>query len=134
VVEFDRSDLKSLHNLAVNLASEIQLLISALRAFAQERDWEKFHSPKNLAMALSVEAAELVEHFQWMTEDESRTVGQEKIEEVAAEAADVFLYLLQLCEKLGIDLVEAAEMKLEANAQKYPVHKAKGSNTKYDKL
>ncbi|CAN5444115.1 nucleotide pyrophosphohydrolase [soil metagenome] len=121
-------------NAAIQMSSEIQLLTQALRSFSRERDWEKFHSPKNLAMALAVEAAELLEHFQWMTEDESKTQIPETAAEIAAEAADVFLYLLQLADKLGIDLVDEARAKMQTNALKYPVDLAKGSRTKYNKL
>lgn len=88
--------------------------------FSQARDWEKFHSPKNLSMALSVEVAELVEHFQWLTEEESRNVNGQKLDEVKEEVADVLLYLLQICNQLNIDPVDAAEKKLLKNAVKYP--------------
>ncbi|WP_336808020.1 nucleotide pyrophosphohydrolase [Fulvimonas yonginensis] len=111
--------------------AELQALQDALRAFAREREWEQFHSPKNLASALSVEAAELLEHFQWMTEEQSHTLGEDKKNEIAEEVADVFLYLLQLSDKLGIDPLEAARRKLEINAAKYPVDLAKGSSKKY---
>lgn len=103
------------------MATDLQGLIQDLRNFAQARDWEQFHSPKNLASALSVEAAELLEHFQWLTEAQSRSLPQDKRAEVGAEMADVFLYLLQLADKLGIDLVEAARSKMLVNALKYPV-------------
>ncbi len=109
-------------------------LTQALRTFAQQRDWAQFHTPKNLACALSVEAAELLEHFQWLTDAQSQALTGEKKSEVAAEAADVFLYLLQLCDKLDIDLVDAAQRKLLANAEKYPVDKARGSAKKYTEL
>lgn len=109
-------------------------LTLALRAFAQERDWAQFHAPKNLACALSVEAAELLEHFQWLTEAQSRTLSPDQRQAVAAEAADVFLYLLQLCDQLGIDLADAARAKLVVNAQKYPVDKARGRSTKSTEL
>ncbi|MDR2220573.1 MAG: nucleotide pyrophosphohydrolase [Methylobacillus sp.] len=102
-----------------------------LRAFVRERDWEQFHSPKNLAMAMIVEAAELVEHFQWMTEEESRTISPEKFEAVSHEIADTFVYLLRLSDVLGIDLVDAANAKITLNAQKYPAEKVRGSNAKY---
>lgn len=88
--------------------------------FSKARDWEKFHSPKNLSMALSVEVAELVEHFQWLTEEESRNVNGQKLDEVKEEVADVLLYLLQICNQLNIDPVDAAEKKLLKNAVKYP--------------
>jgi NTP pyrophosphatase (non-canonical NTP hydrolase) len=102
------------------MATDLQQLNQALREFAKARDWEQFHSPKNLASALSVEAAELLEHFQWLTEAQSRSLPQDKRAEVGAEMADVFLYLLQLADKLGIDLVEAARSKMVLNALKYP--------------
>jgi NTP pyrophosphatase (non-canonical NTP hydrolase) len=98
----------------------IPSLTQALRDFAAARDWAQFHSPKNLASALSVEAAELLEHFQWLTEDQSRNLSAPHKAEVAAEAADVLLYLLQLCDQLGIDLLEAARLKMLVNGQKYP--------------
>ena len=116
------------------MSSELLSLVQSLRTFADERDWAQFHSPKNLASALSVEAAELLEHFQWLTEAQSRAITAEKQQEVAAEAADVFLYLLQLCDKLNIDLLDAAQRKLQANAQKYPVATARGSSKKYHQL
>lgn len=103
------------------MATDLQQLTEALRAFAAARNWEQFHSPKNLASALSVEAAELLEHFQWLTEAQSRALPPEKRAEVGAEMADVLLYLLQLADKLGIDLMDAARSKMVVNAQKYPV-------------
>ena len=105
-----------------------------LAAFAAERDWDQFHNPKNLAMALSGEVGELVEHFQWLTFEEARALPREALDEVALEAADVLLYLVRLCDKLGIDLAAAADAKLAINAQRYPVEKSRGQNTKYDKL
>jgi NTP pyrophosphatase (non-canonical NTP hydrolase) len=101
-------------------AKDVLQLVQALRVFAAERNWAPFHSPKNLAAALSVEAAELLEHFQWLTEAQSRTLAPVKKAEVAAEAADVFLYLLQLCDQLDIDLIQAARLKMVVNAVKYP--------------
>lgn len=109
-------------------------LARQLAAFSSERDWEKFHSPKNLASALVVEAAELLEHFQWMTEVDSRNLPTTKREEVATELADVLLYLVQLSTVLGVDLRQAAEAKLKANALKYPVELAKGTSKKYNEL
>lgn len=116
------------------MTSELQVLTQSLRDFAKERDWEQFHSPKNLAAALTVETAELLEHFQWATEEQSRNFSDEKKDQVAQEAADVFLYLLQLCDKLGIDLLEAARMKLIANGEKYPVDRARGTSKKYTEI
>lgn len=106
------------------MTTDLHTLTLALRDFAQARDWAQFHSPKNLASALSVEAAELLEHFQWLTEAQSHGLDALQKAEVAAEAADVLLYLLQLCDKLDIDLAEAARLKMVANGQKYPVAQA----------
>jgi len=91
-----------------------------LRQFADERDWEPFHSPKNLAMALSVEAAELLEHFQWLSEAESANVGEQARAEIAAEIADIQIYLAMIAGKLGIDIDQAVDEKIAANALKYP--------------
>lgn len=115
-------------------ANPLPPLVDALRAFAAARDWEQFHTPKNLACALSVEASELLEHFQWLTEAQSQSLTPDKTAEVAAEAADVFLYLLQLCDKLGIDLIASAQAKMLVNAQKYPVDAARGTAAKYTEL
>lgn len=103
----------------------------AVREFAREREWEQFHSPKNLAAALSVEAAELLEHFQWMDEKDSRSLSQEKRAAIAEEIADVFLYLVNISDKLDVDIIAAARDKLRKNAVKYPVHLALGSMKKY---
>lgn len=102
-----------------------------INQFVQERDWAQFHTPKNLAMAMIVEAAELVEQFQWDTPTESVQLSSEKREAVSHELADTFVYLLRIAEVLNIDLIEAANQKIELNALKYPVDKAKGSNAKY---
>ena len=101
-----------------------------LRQFAAERDWDQFHSPKNLAAALSVEAAELLEPFQWLSEEQSRTLPPESLEQVTHELADVFLYLIRLADRLEVDLVAAATRKIELNARKYPVDKSRGSAAK----
>ena len=105
-----------------------------LAEFAAERDWEQFHNPKNLAMALAGEAGELLEHFQWLTFEQAARLPRETRAEVALEAADVLLFLVRLCDKLGIDLAAACERKLALNAKKYPVAKARGRATKYNKL
>jgi NTP pyrophosphatase (non-canonical NTP hydrolase) len=105
-----------------------------LRRFVDERDWDQFHTPKNLAMALVAEAGELVEHFQWLTPEQSAQLPDHTRGEVELEVADVLLFLLRLCDKLGIDPVAAGQKKLELNAHKYPVAKARGKATKYDKL
>ena len=104
-----------------------------LQKFADERDWDQFHSPKNLAMALNVEAAELLEHFQWLTEAESKTVPPDVLKEVADEIADIQIYLTRLADKLDVDIDEAVKKKLESNALKYPVELARGSAAKYTK-
>lgn len=103
------------------MTHDIESLTHALRDFAKAREWEQFHSPKNLATALSVEVAELLEHFQWLTEIQSLHLDAAKTAEVAAEAADVLLYLLQLCDKLDIDLMDAAGRKMVVNAVKHPL-------------
>jgi len=113
------------------MSNDLQSLTQCLRDFAKAREWEQFHSPKNLASALSVEAAELLEHFQWLTEEQSRHLSAPKKEQVGAEAADVLLYLLQLTDKLGIDLMAAARAKLILNGEKYPVDRSRGSSKKY---
>lgn len=105
-----------------------------LRDFAADRDWDQFHSPKNLAAALSVEAAELLEHFQWLTDDKSRALADATKHAVAEEMADVLLYLIRLADKLDVDLVAAAQRKIVVNADKYPVELARGNATKHSKL
>ena len=113
------------------MADSLQDLRAKINTFVNERDWAQFHTPKNLAMAMIVEAAELVEHFQWDTPHESQHLTPEKREAVSHELADTFVYLLRLAEVLKIDLIEAANQKIDLNAQKYPIEKAKGSNAKY---
>jgi NTP pyrophosphatase (non-canonical NTP hydrolase) len=105
-----------------------------LREFAAERDWDQFHSTKNLAMALSVEASELMEHFQWLTEAQSSALPPEKLQQVREEIGDVLIYLIRLADKLGIDPAEAAVEKLEVNRVKYPADKVRGSAKKYTEL
>ena len=119
---------------SMRMNNDLPSLTQSLHDFATARNWEQFHSPKNLASALSVEAAELLEHFQWLTEEQSRNLSAPKTAEVAAEAADVLLYLLQLCDKLNIDLLAAARSKLIVNGEKYPVDRAHGSSKKYTDL
>lgn len=113
------------------LEKKMNALRDSLRKFVSERDWDQFHSPKNLAMALSVEASELMEHFQWLTEDESRRLPPEKLAAVRDEMADVLVYLVRLADKLDVDLLEAAAQKIEKNALKYPAAKVRGSMKKY---
>jgi NTP pyrophosphatase (non-canonical NTP hydrolase) len=112
----------------------LDALRDALRVFAGEREWGTFHSPKNLAMALSAEAGELIEVFQWLTEDESRHLEPAALDAARDELADVLLYLVRLADTLDVDLIDAARRKLAANAVKYPVDKARGSRRKYDEL
>ena len=114
--------------------NEIDNLRNQLRTFAAERDWDQFHSPKNLASALAVEAAELLENFQGLTEAESQQLPPEALAAVRAEVADVLLYLIRISDKLGIDLIAAANAKIVLNAEKYPVEKARGSSRKYTEL
>lgn len=116
------------------MTGNLHALQVALRQFAEEREWGQFHSPKNLACALSVEAAELLEHFQWLTDEQCRQLSDDKTIAVAEELADVFLYLLSLSDRLGVDLMEAAWRKIHINAAKYPVERAKGSIKKYTEL
>ena len=101
------------------------------RNFATERDWEQFQSPKNLAMALSVEVAELMEPFQWLTEQESAALPAKRLAAVADEIADVQIYLALLADRLGVDILRAADAKMDKNEAKYPVEKVRGSARKY---
>jgi NTP pyrophosphatase (non-canonical NTP hydrolase) len=111
----------------------LENLRARVNDFVEERDWAQFHSPKNLAMAMIVEAGEVVEHFQWMTEAESRNLSAETKEKVGQELADTFVYLLRIAEVCGIDLLAATHAKIDLNAKKYPADKARGSNAKYTK-
>ncbi len=113
---------------------DLNTLKQQLRTFAAARDWDQFHSPKNISMALSVEVAEIIEHFQWLTEEQSRNLSVEKLAEVATELADTLIYLIRLADKLDIDLIAAAQSKIEVNEQKYPVEKAKGNAKKYSEF
>jgi len=106
-------------------------LIEQVKKFRQERDWDQYHSPKNLVMALVVEASELAEHFQWLTEEQSCSLPPDKLAQVQDEIGDVLIYLANLCDKLGIDPLESARDKLRKNRQKYPVSKVRGKSDKY---
>jgi len=97
-----------------------------LLTFARERDWEQFHSPKNLAMALAAECGELLEHFQWLSEEQSASLAPPKKEEVAHEMADILIYLIRLSERLGVDLLCAVNSKISLNERRYPAHKVRG--------
>jgi len=114
--------------------NDLEHLRDQLREFAAARDWDQFHSPKNLAMALAAEAGELLEVFQWLTEAQSRSLDATAAAAASEEIADVLLYLIRLSDTLGIDLIAAAKRKLVANAEKYPVDKARGSSRKYTEL
>ena len=111
---------------------DISKIQNQLEKFAIERDWEQFHTPKNLAMALSVETSELVEIFQWLKAEESNNPNQKQIEAINAEVADIAMYLLRFCSILEIDLEKAIEDKLVKNAEKYPVNLSKGNARKYN--
>lgn len=113
------------------MADSLHELRARINAFVEARDWAQFHTPKNLAMAMIVEAAELVEQFQWDTPQESQQLSPEKREAVSHELADTFVYLLRIAEVLDLDLIQAANEKITLNAEKYPVDKARGSNAKY---
>jgi len=115
------------------MADSLIRLRNALRAFAAERDWDQFHSPKNLATALAVEAAELLEPFQWLTDEQSRDLPADTRAAVEQELADVLLYLVRLSDQLGVDLEQAAAAKIARNTEKYPVDKSRGSSRKYTK-
>jgi NTP pyrophosphatase (non-canonical NTP hydrolase) len=108
------------------MADSLEELRRRLAAFARERDWEQFHSPKNLSMALIAEAAELVEHFQWLSEEQSYRLSAEKLEEVRLELADIQIYLIRIADRLGVDLVQAARDKIEVNERRYPAERVRG--------
>jgi dCTP diphosphatase len=114
--------------------TDIESLQRQLRDFAAARDWDQFHSPKNLAMALSVEAAELLEIFQWLTEQQSGSLAPDAKAAAADEIADVLLYLVRLADKLQIDPVAEANRKMRENERKYPADKARGNSKKYTEL
>ena len=105
-----------------------------IREFNRERDWEQFHTPKNLVMGISIESAELMEHFLWKNEAESAAVSRDSIAEIKDECGDVLIYLVNLADRLGFDLIEAAKDKLRKNGKKYPVDKSKGVAKKYTDL
>lgn len=110
---------------------ELEKLKARIREFAEARDWDQFHSPKNLSMALVAEAAELVEQFQWLTEKQSASLPADKLEEVKNELGDIFIYLIRISDKLSIDLLQATQNKIDINEKKYPADKVRGSAKKY---
>ena len=109
----------------------MEKLILDLRDFAKKRDWDQFHSPKNLTMALIVEVAEILEHFQWAKEEDSYRLSAKKMREVREEIGDSMIYLVRLSDKLGIDPIQAAKDKLKKNKKKYPIKLVKGKSKKY---
>ncbi len=114
----------------------LSALSDTLADFARQRDWEQFHSPKNLSMALIAEAAELIEHFQWLTEEQSNNIDAEKKQAVSLEMADILIYLIRTAERLDIDLIDAAWKKIAINEQRYPAEKVRGDARRageYDK-
>ncbi len=114
--------------------NKIIALQKELQQFAADRDWDQFHSPKNLSMALNVEASELLECFQWLTEEQSKNLDPDELKSVSEEVADIFIYLLKIADKLEIDLISEAKNKMVKNAKKYPIEKAKGNAKKYTEL
>ena len=113
------------------MRESVKELIEQVKDFRRERDWDQYHSPKNLVMALVVEVSELAEHFQWLTEKQSSSLSPDKLAEVKEEIGDVLIYLANLCDKLDIDPVEAAHDKLRKNRHKYPASKVRGKSNKY---
>jgi dCTP diphosphatase len=109
----------------------LESLRDVLREFAKDRDWDQFHTPKNLSMALIAEAAELIEHFQWVDGDKSHLLEPKTRQAVEEELADILIYLVRISDKLGVDLLQASGRKIELNAQKYPADKVRGSSKKY---
>jgi len=113
---------------------EIEAITSEIHQFINERDWGQFHNPKELATAISIEAAELLEHFLWKTPQECKDHVEHKREEVSDEISDIAIYLFELADNIGIDLLAAMRSKMVKNAAKYPVEKARGSHKKYTEL
>jgi len=113
------------------MTDKLEQLKQRLHDFAEERDWDQFHSPKNLSMALIAEAAELVEHFQWLTEKQSNELTSDKLQEVEQEIADIQIYLIRIADKLDIDVLDAVQKKIALNEAKYPADKVRGSSKKY---
>mgnify|MGYP001597925355 FL=1 len=114
--------------------SDISQIIEKIKKFRDERDWMQFHDPKNMAVSIILEASELLEHFQWKTTEEVEKYARQNHAEIQDEIADIALYLFELADNLGISLTDAMEQKLKKNEIKYPVEKAKGKHTKYNKF
>jgi NTP pyrophosphatase (non-canonical NTP hydrolase) len=113
--------------------SDLEEIRAAIRKFRDERDWMQFHSPKNLATSIVIEAAELLEHFQWESLEDSEQKARQQKEAIAEEIADVAIYLIELADNLAIDLPSTVRVKLAKNAEKYPVKQSRGSSKKYSK-
>lgn len=120
------------YNMSENLNIEsLKSLRDRLRVFAQERDWDQYHTPKNLSMALIAEAAELIEHFQWVDGSQSYILEEKTRQSVEEELADILIYLVRIADKLDVNLLKATERKIKINEKKYPVDKVRGSAKKY---
>lgn len=117
---------------ALNEPESIKSLTEKINEFAKVRDWEQYHSPKNLAAALSVEASELLEIFQWMTDEDSRNVSNEVLKKTEAELADIFIYLLRISSVLNVNIIDATKEKIRHNEAKYPTKLVKGQSKKYN--
>ncbi|MFZ3386012.1 MAG: nucleotide pyrophosphohydrolase [Candidatus Hydromicrobium sp.] len=120
--------------MSINKNKNLNLLISKILEFRRKRDWEKFHNPKNLTISISLEAAELLENFQWKNSEESIKSARENKEIISEEVADLLIYIFYLCNDLGIDFIDAIDKKIEKNNKKYPVNKSKGKSNKYNEL
>ncbi|MCE5339607.1 MAG: nucleotide pyrophosphohydrolase [Planctomycetaceae bacterium] len=116
------------------IINDVKKITDMIKQFRDERDWMQFHDPKNMSISIVLEASELLEHFQWKTKEEAQQYVKEHKEEIQDEIADVAMYLFELADNLGIDLLDAMKNKMEKNIKKYPVEKAKGKHTKYNKL
>ncbi|MCU0666977.1 MAG: nucleotide pyrophosphohydrolase [Candidatus Omnitrophica bacterium] len=114
--------------------SEVREVTEKIRKFRDDRDWMQFHDPKNMAVSIILEASELLEHFQWKTTEEVEKYAKQNKLEIQDEIADIALYLFELADNIGVDLIDAMNQKLTKNEKKYPVEKAKGKHVKYDKL
>jgi len=113
---------------------DIKKITEKIKKFRDERDWMQFHDPKNMAVSIILEASELLEHFQWKTTEEVEKYAKQNHAEIKDEIADIALYLFELADNLDISLISAMEDKIKKNAMRYPVEKARGRHTKYDKL
>ena len=116
------------------MSKELDNIKLSIREFTKERDWDQFNSPKNLSMALIVECAELVEHFQWLTDEQSKKLPEDTLDDVSLEMADIMIYLISMADKLDVDLLKTVDRKIGLNTKKYPIEKSKGLAAKYNKL